>query len=137
MFLRLLICSNHKSNHGKLKSNLNQITTLHIKSNHDLNQTMIWICPSLPCIIWQLQQYIIVKRMMEPNLDKPEPQYQISSACYGVISKKTTTSTAFSLCLTMKYCVGSSVGEIQTDSSAHSVPARLSDVTAFICDKNL
>ena len=59
MLLRLVICSNHKSNHDKFKSIPNQITTYQITSilvvksnhkmwfNHSLNQITIWICPSL------------------------------------------------------------------------------------------
>jgi len=56
--LKVVICSNHQIKSPKMKSNPNQITCFQIKFfvlrsnhcqwfNHDLNQIMIWICPSL------------------------------------------------------------------------------------------
>jgi len=54
--------SNHKiSNQIQIKSHVFQIKSLFFKSNHymwfnhDLNQIMIWICPSLPvCMVWRM-----------------------------------------------------------------------------------
>ena len=50
--------SNHKiSNQIQIKSHVFQIKSLFLKSNHyvwfnhDLNQIMIWICPSLLCLL--------------------------------------------------------------------------------------
>ena len=75
-WLKFVTWSNHKSN--QLKSNPNQITCFQIKSfvlksnqhmwfNHDLNQIMIWICPSLmscmvTCKIKLFQNYFSLHR---------------------------------------------------------------------------
>jgi len=58
--MKVVICSKHQIKSHKMKSNPNQITCFQIKSfvlksnhhqwfDHDLNQIMLWICPSLLC----------------------------------------------------------------------------------------